>query len=39
MKQLLIFKGAIFRAWRINLYKPDVTAPLPAWILRRMGAI
>jgi hypothetical protein len=38
MKPLLIIKGAIFRAWRINLYQPDVTAPLPAWILRRMGA-
>lgn len=39
MKNLMIIKGAIYRAWRINLYQPDVSAPLPSWILRRMGAI
>jgi hypothetical protein len=35
---LIIIKGAIFRAWRINLYRPDVTAPIPAHIWRAMGA-
>ena len=39
MTPLLTIKGAIYRAWRINLYRPDVMAPLPAWVLRRMGAL
>jgi len=38
MKPLLIFKGVVYRAWHINLYRPDATAPLPKWFLRRMGA-
>jgi hypothetical protein len=36
-ESLLIFKGVLFRAWRLNLYKPDVTAPIPSWVQRRMG--
>ncbi len=32
-------KGAIYRAWRINLFLAGgVTEPLPGHILRRMGA-
>ncbi len=32
-------KGAIYRAWRINLFRRGgVAAPLPVHILRRMGA-
>lgn len=32
-------KGAIFRAWRINLFRHGgVGAPLPDHILRLMGA-
>lgn len=32
-------KGAIFRAWRINLFRHGgISAPLPGHILRRMGA-
>jgi hypothetical protein len=38
MSALLVFKGAAYRAWRVNLYRPDVTAPLPGWMWRRMGA-
>jgi hypothetical protein len=37
-RSLLIFKSVIYRAWRINLYQPDVTAPIPAHIWRRIGA-
>lgn len=37
-KQLTDFKVVIYRAWRINLFKPNVTAPIPANIWRRMGA-
>ena len=33
-----LFKVAIYRAWRINLFIPDVTAPIPARIWRAMGA-
>lgn len=33
-------KGAIYRAWRINLFiGGGVAQPLPGHILRRMGAI
>ncbi len=32
-------KGAIYRAWRINLFRQGgVGAPLPGHIWRRMGA-
>lgn len=37
--QLLKFKAALYAAWNINLFQPDATAPIPAHILRRMGAI
>ena len=38
MNNLIIFKCAIYRAWRVNLFIPDVYAPIPARILRAMGA-
>ena len=32
-------KGAIYRAWRVNLFREGgVGQPLPGHILRRMGA-
>jgi hypothetical protein len=37
-RKLLDFKGVLFRAWRVNLYCPDATSPIPGWIWRRMGA-
>jgi len=37
--QMANFKVSIFNAWGINLFRPDATAPIPAYILRRMGAI
>ena len=36
--QLAKFKAIIYAAWRINLFQPDVTAPIPARVWRRMGA-
>jgi hypothetical protein len=36
--QLASFKITVYRAWRINLFQPDVTAPIPHHIWRRMGA-
>jgi hypothetical protein len=38
MNSPIKFKLAILRTWRINLFRPDVHAPLPWHILRRMGA-
>lgn len=36
--RLAHIKGALFRAWHINLFRPDVGAPIPGHIWRRMGA-
>jgi len=36
--RLLEFKALVYRAWGINLFQPDATAPIPYWIWRRMGA-
>lgn len=36
--RLAHFKCVIYAAWRINLFQPDVTAPIPHRIWRRMGA-
>lgn len=35
---LLHFKTVLYRAWRINLFNPAATAPIPAHIWRYMGA-
>lgn len=37
-KNLIDFKGVLFRVFRVNLYQPDVTAPIPAHIWRFIGA-
>jgi len=36
--RLVKFKVAVYRAWRINLMKRGLTAPIPAYIWRLMGA-
>jgi len=37
--RLARIKGALYRAWRVNLFRDGgVMSPLPARILRRMGA-
>lgn len=36
--RLSLFKSALWRAWNINLYRPDPTAPIPGHIWRRIGA-
>jgi hypothetical protein len=35
---LLVFKGVLYRAWQLNLYRPDLTAPIPRRVWRMMGA-
>jgi hypothetical protein len=35
---LIKFKVAIYRAWRINLMKRGLTSPIPDYIYRLMGA-
>jgi hypothetical protein len=35
---LIRFKVAIYRAWRVNLMKRGLTAPLPPYIWRLIGA-
>lgn len=37
-QRLLNFKAALFKAWGLNLYQPDATAPLPRWVWRKIGA-
>ena len=36
---LIIFKGVLFRRFRLNLYQPDVLAPIPARVWRWIGAM
>ena len=38
-RNLLIFKGVLFRRFRLNLYQPDVLAPIPARVWRWIGAM
>lgn len=38
MNARIQFKIALFRAWRINLFRPELHAPIPGWVLRKMGA-
>lgn len=37
-RQIIDFKTAVYRAWHINLFYPDATAPIPARVWRLMGA-
>lgn len=35
---LLRFKSVLYRAWRINLFNPAATSPIPKRIWRAIGA-